>query len=214
MEKIILLGGGGHCKSIIDTIQTSRLYEIVGIIDFKQNIGQYINEIKILDSDENLIKYKNQGIENAFVTVGSIGNPRIRIKLYTLANRIGFKIPIIIDNSAIVSNDVIIGSGTFVGKKAIINTESVIGCNCIINSGSIVEHDCMIGDFAHISPGTTLCGGVRVGKNTHIGANSTVIQYKAIGENVIIGAGSVVTKNIKNNIKAYGNPCKEVCIIG
>jgi len=210
MEKIILLGGGGHCKSIIDTIQTSKLYEIIGIIDLEQNMGQYINGIEVLDSDENLIKYKKSGVENAFISVGSIGNTSVRRKLYNLAKKIEFNIPTIIDYTAIISSDATIGSGTFVGKGTIINTKSIIGSNCIINSGSIIEHDCSVDDFVHIASGATLCGGVQVGKNTHIGANSTVIQYKTIGENVIIGAGSVVTKNIKSNIKAYGNPCKEV----
>lgn len=210
MEKIILLGGGGHCKSVIDTIVDSKLYEIVGIIDLKQNIGQCINDIKIIDSDENLIKYKEAGIDNIFITVGSIGNPSIRINLYDLVKKIGFKMPVIIDVSAIVSKDSIIGCGTFIGKGAIINTKAVIGSNCIINTGSIIEHDCSIGDFVHISPGATLCGGVKICKNTHIGASSTIIQYKNIGENVIIGAGSVVTKDIRSNVKAYGNPCKEV----
>lgn len=210
MEKIILLGGGGHCKSVIDTIVSSNLYEIIGIIDLKQNIGQYINGIEVLDSDENLIKYKKAGVENAFISIGSIGNTSVRRKLYDLAKRIGFKIPIIIDNSAIMSNDTKILEGTFIGKGTIINTKAVIGSNCIINSGSIVEHDCIVEDFVHISPGSTLCGGVKVGKNSHVGANSTVIQYKTIGENVIIGAGSVVIKDIGSSVKAYGNPCKEV----
>lgn len=210
MEKIILLGGGGHCESIIDTIQNLKLYEIVGIIDLKQNIGQYINGIEVLDSDENLIKYKNAGVENAFISVGSIGNTSVRRKLYDLAKKVGFSIPAIIDCTAIISSDVTVGFGTFVGKGTIINTKSIIGSNCILNSGSIVEHDCSVEDFVHVASGATLCGGVKVGGNTHIGANSTVIQYKTIGENVLIGAGSVVTKNIRSNVKAYGNPCKEV----
>lgn len=210
MEKIILLGGGDHCRTIIDTIKTSHSYEIVGIIDLKENIGKYINGIEVLDSDNNLIKYKEAGVDNAFVTVGSIGNPNIRINLYNIAYKIGFKFPAIVDQSAILSEDIKIGNGTFVGKGAIINVKSIIGSNCIINSGSIIEHDCNIGNFVHISPGVTLCGGVEVGENTHVGANSTVIQYKTIGKNVIIGAGSVVLKNIKSNIKAYGNPCEEI----
>jgi sugar O-acyltransferase, sialic acid O-acetyltransferase NeuD family len=210
MEKIILLGGGGHCNSVIDSIKSNYSYEIIGIIDFKENIGQYINGIEILDSDDNLMKYKKAGVQNAFITVGSIGNPSIRKKLYNLASDLGFKFPVIMDKSAVLSQDVEVGIGTFIGKGAIINSKSIIGSNCIINSGSILEHDCNIGDFVHISPGATLCGGVIVGENTHIGANSTIIQYKTIGKNVIIGAGSVVLKNIKSNIKAYGNPCKSI----
>lgn len=210
MEKIILLGGGGHCESVIDTIIDSKLYEIVGIIDLKESVGQYVNNVKIIGSDENLIEFKQQGIENAFITVGSVGSPKIRINLYELANKLDFKMPVIIDKSAVISKTSIIGEGTYIGKGAIINTNAVIGSNCIINTGSIIEHDCNVSDFVHISPGATLCGGVKVCKNTHIGANATIIQYKNIGENVIIGAGSVVTKDIKSNLKAYGNPCKEV----
>lgn len=212
MEPIILLGGGGHCKSVIDTIRSSKLYDIVGIIDIKTNIGKVIDGIKIVDNDENLIKYRNEGIKNAFITVGSIGNPTLRIKLYNLAKKLEFKMPIIKDSSSIVSTNVRIEEGTFIGKGTIINTFSVIGANCIINSGSIIEHDCYIKDFVHISPGSTLCGSVKIGRNTHIGANSTIVQYKSIGENVIIGAGSVVTKDIRDNVKAYGNPCKEVVL--
>lgn len=210
MEKIILLGGGGHCKSIIDTIECSKLYEIVGIIDLKDNIGKEINGVEFLNSDDNLIKYKKAGINNVFITIGSIGDTSLRRNLYDLAKKIKFKVPTIIDRTSIISNSVKIKEGTFVGKGVIINSNSIIGSNCILNSGSIIEHDCIISDFVHISPGVTLCGGVRVGKSTHIGANSTVIQYTTIGNDVLVGAGSVVINDIKDNIKAYGNPCREV----
>jgi sugar O-acyltransferase (sialic acid O-acetyltransferase NeuD family) len=210
MEKIILLGGGGHCKSVIDTIQDSKLYEIAGIIDLKQNVGKDVNGVRILDSDDNLIKYKDIGIDKVFITIGSIGDISLRLRLYDLAQKIGFKMPTIIDNTAIVAKNVKVEKGTFIGKGVIININSTIGSSCIINSGSIIEHDCIINDFVHVASGATLCGGVTIGKNTHIGANSTVIQYKNIGENVMIGAGSVVIKDIESNLKAYGNPCKEV----
>lgn len=208
MEKIVLLGGGGHCKSVIDTIMTSCLYEIVGIIDLEKNVGEFVNGVEIIDNDENLIKYKQAGINNAFITVGSIGNPNLRIRLHDLGKKIGFDFPTIVDKSSIISSDVKLGNGTFVGKGAIINANSIIGEQCIVNSGSIIEHDCTIENFVHIAPGVTLCGGVRIGENTHVGANATIIQYKTIGQNVIVGAGSVVITDLNNNVKAYGNPCK------
>ena len=92
--------------------------------------------------------------------------------------------------------------------RAIINANTYIGSHVIINSGSIVEHDNVIDDFAHISPGTTLCGGVTVGESTHIGANSTVIPCKKIGSNSVIGAGSVVVNDIISNVVAVGIPAK------
>lgn len=211
MESIILLGGGGHCKSVIDTILSSNLYNIVGVIDLKDKIGQTVlKNVKIIDSDENLYKYKEQNVNNVFITVGSIGNPKIRIELYENLKKNGFKFPNIIDKTAIISKTTKIGEGTFVGKGVIINAGAIIGDNCIINTGSVIEHDCYVGDFVHIAPNSTLCGGVSVGRNSHIGANSTIIQYKNVGKNVIIGAGSIVTKDIRDNVTVYGNPCREV----
>lgn len=210
MEKIILIGGGGHCKSVIDTIRSSIKYEIIGIVDLKEKVGTFIGDIKIIGTDEDLEVFYKKGIRNAFITVGSIGNPALRIKLYNMARKIGFKFPIIIDKTAIVSKNTIIEEGTFIGKGAIVNTNSKIGKNSIINSGSIIEHDCIIGDFVHIAPGSVLSGGVIIGENTHIGTNSTIIQNIKIGQNTIIGAGSVVVKDVKSNVKCYGNPCREV----
>ncbi|MBE6087268.1 MAG: acetyltransferase [Clostridium beijerinckii] len=210
MEPIILIGGGGHCKSVIDTIISSNLYEIIGVIDIEEKIGQNIlNDIEIIDCDENLYKYKLKNIKKAFVTIGSVGNPKIRIELYEKARTIGFEFPSIVDKTAIISQDAYIGEGTFIGKGVIVNAGATINDNCIINTGSIIEHDCYIDKFSHISPNATLCGGVKIGRNTHIGANSTIIQYRNIGGNVIIGAGSVVTKDIEDNVTAYGNPCRE-----
>lgn len=209
MEDIILVGGGGHCKSVIDTIINSNLYNIYGIIDIKDNVGKKVCGIKVIDCDENLSIYRKKGIKNAFITLGSIGNTSIRRNLYQLLIKNGFQIPRIIDKTSIVSDRAIIDSGVFVGKGAIINVDSKIGKNSIINSGSIIEHDCILEEFVHISPGVTLCGGVKIGKNSHIGANSTIIQFKNIGENVIIGAGSIVVKDINSNTKAFGNPCRE-----
>lgn len=209
MEKIILIGGGGHCKSIIDTIKSSKLYDIVGIIDIKEKIGDEINHIKIIDHDENLNIYRKK-VSNAFISVGSIGDVSIRKKLFDKLEKLEFKLPFIIDKTAIISDDVTIGCGTFIGKGAIINSGASIGKNCIINSGTIIEHDCKIDNFVHIAPGSTVCGGVKIGDNSHVGAGSVILQYNNIGHDTIIGAGSVVTKEIGNNIISYGNPAREV----
>lgn len=208
MEDIILIGGGGHCNSVIDVIRKINLYNIVGIIDLRDNIGKYVNGIKIIGTDEELPYYKMNGIKNAFITIGSVGNVLPRRNMYSLLKKLGFKLPIIIDASASIADSAVIAEGTFIGKKVIVNSGTKIGKNCILNSGAIIEHDCIIEEFVHISPGSVVCGGVQVGSNTHIGANSTIIQYKNIGKNVMVGAGSVVVNNILDNTKAYGVPCK------
>lgn len=210
MDDIILIGGGGHCKSVIDSIIKSKTYNIVGILDLPDKVEEEILGISIIGTDDQLEYYYKNGVKYAFLTVGSIGNVSLRRRLYTAALNIGYDFPSIIDNTAIVSDNVKIGCGSFIGKGVIINSDSIIGNHCIINTGAIIEHDCYIGDFCHIAPGATLSGSVTIGENSHIGTNSTVIQNVRIGENTLIGAGSVVIRNIGDNTKAYGNPCREV----
>lgn len=210
MEDIILIGGGGHCKSVIDTIQGLNQFNIIGIVDLPEKIGFKINNVEIIGTDEMLGIYFNRGIKKAFITLGSTGDPIHRKDLYHHAKNIGFSFPVIVDTTAIIGKKVELEEGIFVGKGCIINTNTQIGKHSIINTGSIIEHDCKIGKFSHIAPGTTLSGGVLVGDSVHIGTNTTIIQNINIGSHTLIGAGSVVVKDIGENIRAYGNPCREV----
>lgn len=209
-KKIVLIGGGGHCKSIIDAIQGFGEYNIVGIVDKEENIGKEIYGVDVIGKDEDLQLLYKKGIRYAFITVGSIGSVKIREILYKNAKKIGFEFPVIRDVSSIIAGKVVIEEGVFIGKGVIINSEVSIKANAIINTGAIIEHDCKIGAFAHIAPGATVCGGVSVGYSSHVGCNASVIQGVNIGENVLIGAGSVVVKDINDNSKVVGNPCREV----
>lgn len=207
-KKILLVGGGGHCKSVLDSLLNTNQYSEIGVIDKNELIGKKVLSVTIIGSDEDLTRLYREGYKYAFVTVGSIGDPNIRIKLFNTLENIGFKIPNIIDTSAILSDHVKLDNGIFVGKKAVINTGSYIRKGTIINTSTIIEHDCIIEEFSHIAPGAVLCGEVRVGVNTHIGANSVIRQQVSIGSNAMIGIGSVVLNNIENGMVAYGNPCK------
>lgn len=209
-KKILLIGGGGHFKSVLDSILELNEYTEIGIVDKKENIGKSIMEVPVVGCDDDLRFLIGDGYKYAFVTVGSIGNPSLRIKLFNLLSEIGYKIPVIIDNSAKVSKHAKVEQGVFIGKQCIVNADALIQKGSIINSGSIVEHDCQIGAFAHVAPGVVLGGEVVIGENCHIGSNATVKQQVHIGANSIIGMGSVVLQNIDSSRVAYGNPCREV----
>lgn len=207
MEEIILIGGGGHCKTVIDSIIEGEKYNIIGILDKLENVGKKVLGIEIIGSDNEMQKFFYAGIKNAVITVGSVGNTSIRENLYDKAKGVGFNLPIIIDRYAIISKFSHIEEGTFIGKNVVVNADSNIGKCCILNTGCIIEHECVIEDFVHLAPASVLCGNTHVYKSTHIGSNSVVIQGKIIGNNTLIGAGSTVVKNIGDNIKAFGSPC-------
>lgn len=51
---------------------------------------------------------------------------------------------------------------------------------------------------------------VNIGDNVWIGGNSVIFPGVTIGNNVTIGVGSVVTKDIPDDVLAFGNPCQVV----
>ena len=207
MKKILLIGGGGHCHSVLDSILALGTYDEYGIID---NVGGSVLNIPVVGTDDDVPRLRSEGWTDAFITVGSVGNTKLRRRLYEMLMNLGMNIPVIIDRTAVVAKGVELLSGVYIGKSAVINTGSKIGTCAIINTGAIVEHDCIIGDFSHISPGTTMCGQVNVGHDSHVGAGSVIRQQVNIGNNVLIGAGSVVIKDIIDDVKAFGNPCKVI----
>lgn len=209
-NKILLIGGGGHCVSVLDTLLNTYDYSDIGIIEKNRNLTDQVLGVPIIGCDEDLPRLYQEGFRHAFVTVGSIGNPKLRIKIFSELEDIGFCFPNIIDKTAIVSKRSKLDKGIFVGKNAVINAGAIISKGAIINTSTIIEHDCTIEEFAHIAPGSTLCGEVHIGKEAHVGAQSVIKQQIRIGEKTVIGIGSVVVHDIRSNNIAFGNPCKEV----
>lgn len=202
MKKIVIIGFGGHARSVIDTVIHSKEYEIAGYIDKKDN-GEYCN-IRWLGNDNMLPDLYDRGVHNAVVGIGYMGKSDIRKKLYVMLKKIGFSLPAVVDESAIVAANTFIGEGTFVGKKAVINANATVGDMCIINTASVIEHDCCIKKYTHVAVGAVVCGGTTIGESSLIGAGSSIIQGISIGDNCIIGAGSTVIGNVKDNSKKYG----------
>ena len=195
MEDIVLVGFGGHGKSVADCIERQGKFHIVGYTDLQsQSDCMYPH----LGSDEALNALYQSGVHNAAVCIGYLGKGEVREKLFRKLKEIGYNLPIIIDPSAVVSKAAELGAGTFVGKLAVVNAGAKIGKMAIINTKALVEHDCIVGDFTHIAVGAVLCGEVSVGEASLVGANATIIQLRRLGDRVIVGAGSVVTKDIES----------------
>ena len=188
-EKIVLIGGGGHCHSVIDVIEQTNKYEIIGIVDTKENIGKKVLGYEIIGCDDDL-ETIFLSCKNAIITVGQIKTSDLRIKLFDKLKNIGFNLRVIISPIAYVSKHSILDEGTIVMHNALVNANVKIGKNCIINTKALIEHDCVIGDNCHISTASVLNGGVIVKDNTFFGSNSTSKQ--SIEIDGFIKAGSLI----------------------
>lgn len=203
MKPLILIGGGGHCKSVIEAAESAG-YSILGVLDMPEEVGKEILSTKVIGTDDDIPLYVDKA--EFVITVGFIKNPAIRIKLYNKVKEAGGKLATLIAGTAHVSKYATIGEGTVVMHHAFVNAGAKVGNNVILNTFTNVEHDAVIGDQCHISTGTMVNGDCKVGANCFIGSQSVLANGITVGDDIVVGAGSLVRKSI--NIKGIysGNP--------
>lgn len=210
MEKIVIIGCGGHAKSIADAIEYNPDFELVGFISKEKGDSFSYKKHTVVGCDEDLLDLYAQGIHSACIGIGTLGRDCLREHIFNQLKEIGYSLPAIIDGNAVIARDVVIGEGVFVGKNAVVNSSSIIEELCIVNSGAIVEHDCHVKRNTHIAVGGVLCGNVKVGNNSLIGANATIIQGVVLGDETVVGAGSVVLQDVDNGQTVVGNPAEKL----
>lgn len=189
-NNLILVGGGGHCKSCIDVIEQENKYHIHGILDVPAKLGQEILGYKIIGTDDDIEKFAQQGF-CFLVTIGQIRSAQLRRKLYEKIKTANGTCATIISPRAYVSPHAYIGEGTIIMHDALINTDARLGANCIINTKALIEHECIVGNHCHVAIGAVLAGQVQIGEGSFIGAQAVVIQQTCLPVCSFIKAGHV-----------------------
>ncbi len=197
MKNIYLLGGGGHCRSCIDVIESTNLYRIGGIFDTSVNANEMVGAYKYLGDDNELNKWITAD-DSALVCIGHIKSYVRRQELYNDLVRIGCDIPTVVSPHAYVGRHVEIGAGTIVMHGVVVNVGVSIGSNSIINSQALLEHDVTVGEHSHVSTGAIVNGGVTIGSGTFIGSGTVLHQGITIGSSCVVAAGSVVTESLED----------------
>lgn len=205
-QKIVLIGGGGHCKSCIDVIESAKHYRIKYILDRENTIGNQILNYSINGLDDRISELAFN--YEFLITVGQILSPLTRIKIFDSVKVAGGKLVTIIAATATLSKYSSIGEGTILMHQSVVNADATVDVNCIVNTKALIEHDSKVGKHCHISTGAIINGGVVIGDNCFIGSGAIVAHNVNIVANTIIGAGSVVLKSINIPGVYMGNPIK------
>jgi sugar O-acyltransferase (sialic acid O-acetyltransferase NeuD family) len=209
-NKLILVGGGGHCKACIEVIEASDKFIITGVIDRQCTPGANFMGYAMLGDDEIIPKCAKDPQNNFLISVGQIHSPDTRISLSKRIKQAGGKMAIVISPFAIVSKNSDLASGTIVMHQSIVNSNCRIGEHGILNNRSLVEHDCIIGDFCHVSTGAIINGNCTIGDRVFVGSSAVLINGITVTSDVIIGAGAVVHQSIKEPGVYVGNPALKV----
>ncbi|MGL5579115.1 MAG: acetyltransferase [Fusobacteriaceae bacterium] len=164
MEKVILIGAGGHARVLLDAALHDKNIEIVGFLD-DGDIDEILG-VKKLGNTSEIEKFRNYKFHIA------IGNNSLREQL---GAEIGpEKLVTIVHPTAYISRDVQIGRGCYIGANAVINSKAILEDMVIVNTKSVVEHDCILKKVAHLSYGVLLGSSVRVDEKVYIEMGSVV----------------------------------------
>lgn len=205
-EKIILIGGGDHCSSCIDVIEQQNKFEIAGIIDIKEKVGENVLGYPIIATDSDIPELKKE-FRNFFITIGHVKSGERRKSMFELLKSYQLNIPVIISPLAHVSKLSVIGEGTIIMHFSLIDVQAIVGRNCIINHGTTIAHSAKVEDNCHVSANCVL-GKCTIGEGTFIGGNSWVTNSISIASECVIGSGSNVIRNIEESGIYAGNPAK------
>ncbi len=208
-ETIVLIGGGGHCKSCLEVIEAQNKYKVAGIVDVPDKKGSKILGYEIFASDNDLEGLARE-YDNFLISLGQIKSGEKRKQLYRRCKELKANLPLIVSPLATVSPHARLKEGTIVMHGVQINAAAQIGENCIINTGAIIEHDAVIEDDCHIATGSVVNGGCHVGKGSLVGSNSVLVQEVSLAPETVIGAGSVVICSLEQSGTYAGTPARKI----
>ncbi len=205
-KKVFIFGAGGHGRVVLDILKSTKKFNVVGFIDHdKNNVGNIIDGVKVIGSEEHLDDLIKNNITHGIVAVG---DNQIRCQVADYLEQKGFLLINAIHPTATINGNVSIGKNVVIAAGAVVCTHSTIENNVIINTGAIVEHENIIKNGTHIAPGAKLAGRVEIGQRVFLGIGSVVIQCLKIGDETIVGAGAVVLKDLPPRVVAVGIPAK------
>lgn len=206
-SKILLIGGGGHCVSVIDVIKGHSHLEVFTILDAEVKSGAEIIGYAISGTMKSL-----PGILSDFdmyhISIGQIKSSQARRANAACLDRYDKPAATIISPIAYTADSSYLSDGVFIGHHALLNAGAIIGRHTIVNSKALVEHNVVIGDFCHIATGALVNGDCNIGNDTFIGSGAIIKQGVNIGSNCVVGAGSVVINDVSDNTMVVGNPAR------
>jgi len=193
---IVIYGGGGHGKSIIELVRVVGKYSPKGIVDDAIPPGEKILGLPVLGNNDLLPGLRANGLRLVANAVGGIGNVALRIKVFQRIAESDLFCPELVHPSALVETSARLSAGTQIMPFAYVGSESIIGSGVIVNTGAVISHDCVLEDYVNISPGAILAGEVHVGSGALIGMGVTVNLQVRIGSGARIGNGATVKADV------------------
>ena len=192
--KKALIGAGGSAREIM--------------LQIGVNLPCFVDD-EYYKNDYNVFKLSEFNPHEYEVMI-TIGEPKLKSDLVNRLPKDTKFFTFIHPSAQLMSDDILIGDGSFIGANSIITCNVNIGKHSLLNRGVHLGHDSVIGDFFSAMPGSIISGNCVIGDRVYLGTNSSIKEKTKIIHDVIIGLNSGVVKNI-NECGVYGGtPSKKI----
>lgn len=182
-KRLLIVGAGGHGRSVAEAVLSSDQYQLVGFVDDVKTPAAEIWGRRVLGPTTSFAEYHGR----ADAVIVAIGNNQLREELHVRLMNSEFEFATVIHPQSIVSSTALVGPGCAVMAGAIIGVEATLGEGVIVNCGAVVDHHCTIEDFGHLGTNACMAGGAVLGRGAWMQAGS------AVGYGVHVKPGEVLT---------------------
>jgi len=200
MDRIIIVGSGGHAAELRDYINHNNnarpadRIEVIGYIDDDESTYEHYGF-----SEPYLGGIKDHKVQEDAKYLMGIANLEYRKKIIETLVSEGARFRGLIHPTAIISPSCVIHPTTVISHNASVGAKAEIGAYNMLNSRCTIGHDTKMGDYNFISPQVAISGNTSIGNGNLIGTNACTIPGMKIGNNNKIAAGMVIYKPIEND---------------
>ncbi len=195
-DSLLVYGGGGHGKSLIELARAQGLYTPAGVIDDGMKPGDTILGVPVLGGSLVLAAAHAAGARLAASAIGGLSDISFRKVIFDRLESAGLACPALVHPTAFVEESACLADGVQVFPHAYVGSSASVGFGVIVNTGVILSHDVSVGAYSNISPGAILAGAVSVGERVLIGMGANINLDVNIGDGARLGNGAIIKADV------------------
>lgn len=208
MPTLLLLGAGGLAREVLAAIRRTQTYRIFGFLDDDPALhGAMLDGVPVLGGLSDAGNYPRC----SFLACAGSGTARAGMVRRLAGAGVGEdRFAVFVDPAVQMTEGCTVGTGSIVLAGTVMTAAVTVGRHVAVMPNCTLTHDDVLEDYATLTSGVCLGGGVRVGSGAYLGMAATVRQGVRIGAGTVVGMGSAVLQDLPGGQTWAGVPAREL----
>ena len=194
MKRLVIIGISYAAKQIYSLVTFHNLYDVVGFAVNKE----YLTSDSFLGLPVYDLESLNEKVDGEFGVFVAIQWGHLnadRKRAFNQCCSLGYQLVNIISPSAVVRSEI-------TGRNCLIDDFALVKNDVVIKDDVCIKANAVIADYAHIESHVyiglhaVVAGGVIIGEQSFVGINASVLDTTIIGKKCIVSSGCTVKRNM------------------